>query len=160
MNTRLSEPTNRRTLRAMARFAAPFLAVLALLSLSLSSSSPAEAQVLPQGELWSATMTAGPLPNFRDGFLADPAIGSLDDQDFDYRGTSHSVDFISTAFASDSSLNFAVSGASLGDVAGLTLHVGARAYQFWRRPRQPFWTPKVEGLGVCRSEAAAAAQTL
>ena len=41
MNTRLSEPTNRRTLRAMARFAAPFLAVLALLSLSLSSSSPA-----------------------------------------------------------------------------------------------------------------------
>ena len=49
MNTRLSEPTNRRTLRAMARFAAPFLAVLALLSLSLSlsSSSPAEAQTAP-----------------------------------------------------------------------------------------------------------------
>ena len=48
MNTRLSEPTNRRTLRAMARFAAPFLAVLALLALSLSSSSPAEAQALPR----------------------------------------------------------------------------------------------------------------
>ena len=47
MNTRLSEPTNRRTLRAMARFAAPFLAVLALLSLSLSSSSPAQAQTAP-----------------------------------------------------------------------------------------------------------------
>ena len=47
MNTRLSEPTNRRTLRAMARFAAPFLAVLALLALSLSSSSPAQAQTAP-----------------------------------------------------------------------------------------------------------------
>ncbi len=130
MNTRLSEPTNRRTLRAMARFAAPFLAVLALLSLSLSSSSPAEAQVLPQGELWSATMTAGDLGFGVYGFLADPAIGSLDDQDFDYRGTSHSVHRIATNFLSPKNLYFEVSGASLGDVAGLTLHVGARAFPF------------------------------
>ncbi len=131
MNTRLSEPTNRRTLRAMARFAAPFLAVLALLSLSLSSSSPAQAQVLPQGELWSATMTAGDLGfGGQTGFSAHPAIGSLDDQEFDYRGTSHSVALIRSAFGSTSNLDFAVSGASLGDVAGLTLHVGARAFPF------------------------------
>ena len=131
MNTRLSEPTNRRTLRAMARFAAPFLAVLALLALSLSSSSPAEAQVLPQGELWSATMTAGNV-QFGGvyGFLADPAIGSLDDQDFEYRGTSYSVHRITTNFLSPEHSEFAVSGASLGDVAGLTLHVGARAFPF------------------------------
>ena len=131
MNTRLSEPTNRRTLRAMARFAAPFLAVLALLALSLSSSSPAEAQVLPQGELWSATMTAGNVGGAGIyGFWADTAIGSLDDQDFDYRGTSHSVHIITTNFRSPKNLYFAVSGASLGDVAGLTLHVGARAFPF------------------------------
>ena len=48
MNTRLSEPTSRRTLRAMARFAAPLLAVLALLALSsLSPAAPAQAQTAP-----------------------------------------------------------------------------------------------------------------
>ena len=128
MNPRLSEPTNRRTLRAMARFAAPFLAVLALLSLSLSSASPAEAQVLPQGELWSATMTAAPTTINISGFSASSSQGSLSDRDFDYRGVRHSIVGITSA-RNDVAFDIS-SDASLGDRAGLTLHVGTRAFPF------------------------------
>ena len=99
MNTRLSEPTNRRTLRAMARFAAPFLAVLALLSLSLSlsSSSPAEAQAQTQTQVWSATLTVQAVGTSALGCANEIETGEcstasiLTDDDFTHASTDYNV---------------------------------------------------------------------
>ena len=94
MNTRLSEPTNRRTLRAMARFAAPFLAVLALLALSLLSPV---AQAQTQTQVWSATLTVRDLGSSILGCSNETVPGecrstsNLSDDDFTHASTDYEV---------------------------------------------------------------------
>ncbi len=84
--------------------------------------------------VWSGTMTAGTYPpNTTFGFVQELDAGSLDDTTFFYGDANHTISSIAEIRTTDSvltQLRFSLADAGLGDVSGLTLHVGGKSFDF------------------------------
>ena len=70
-----------------------FKSILIAVAVLIASSTPAGAQ---QSSVWSATMTVGgtEFPDGRKVVGYSPIFGEISDSDFDFRGTTYSIDYL------------------------------------------------------------------